>query len=185
MLFVREKECFSYETKSAGGGFAARHYLLVCKNGERLRSFGELRELSHVFLGGVNIPESLWKDRVANAIDNQLLTKGWRKVDQDADATVIAIGSAHTERTFETWYNGMPGDWAHRGWLCGPGYTTTTIDRIRVGELHIDVFDAHTKKVIWRASATGTLAGKSEKNQKKLDRRSQKPLKTFPPPPKN
>lgn len=134
---------------------------------------------------GINVPESLWKDRIANAIDNQLLAKGWRKVDTGADTTLIAVGSAHTERTFETWYNGIPGGWVHRGWPSGPGYSTTTIERIRVGELHIDIFDARTKKVIWHGSATDTLAGEPEKNQKKLDKAVSALFKKFPPPEKN
>lgn len=134
---------------------------------------------------GVNVPESLWKDRVTNAIDNQLLRKGWRRIDNDADATVIAVGSAHTEQTVETFYNGIPGRWAHRGWPWGPGYTTITIDRVRVGGLHIDIFDAHTKKVIWHATASDTLAGDPEKNQKKLNKAVAEAFKKFPPPAKD
>lgn len=45
-----------------------------------------------------------------------------------------------------------------------------TIDRIRVGELHIDIFDVHTKKFIWHASAADGLPGNPEKNQKKLNK---------------
>src|SRR3569833_16202 len=134
---------------------------------------------------GVNIPESLWKDRVTNAIDIQLLAKGWRKVENDADTSVIAVGSAHTEQTVEAWYNGIPGGWAHRGWPWGPRHPTVIIDHIRVGELHIDIFDARTKKILWHASAADTLSGDPEKNQKKLPRAIAELFRKFPPPAKD
>jgi hypothetical protein len=81
---------------------------------------------------GVNVQESLWQDRVTKAIDNQLIAKGWRKVDSGGDASISAVGSARTERTLETWYSGgFGGGWYHRGWGIGggPGFATTTIER--------------------------------------------------------
>ena len=54
----------------------------------------------------MNVQEPLWQDRVTKAIDNQLTAKGWRKVDSGGDASISAVGSAHTERTLETWYDG-------------------------------------------------------------------------------
>ena len=53
---------------------------------------------------GVNVEEPLWNDRVRNAIDNQLVARGWRKVDSGGDAMVSAFASTRTERTLETWY---------------------------------------------------------------------------------
>jgi hypothetical protein len=129
----------------------------------------------------VNVQEPLWKDRVSNAVDRQLSAKGWRKVDSGSDASVLAVGSAHTEQTFETWYGGgFGGGWFHRGWW-GPGVAETTVDRTRVGSLHIDIFDTTTKKLIWHGTATDTLSGNPEKNEKLLDKNVAEVFKKFPP----
>jgi hypothetical protein len=128
----------------------------------------------------VNVQEPLWKDRVSNAVDRQLSAKGWRKVDSGGDASVVAVGSTHTEQTFETWYGGgFGGGWFHRGW--GPGFAQTTVERTRVGTLHVDIFDTPTKKLIWHGTTTATLSGNPEKNEKKLDKDVADVFKKFPP----
>lgn len=134
----------------------------------------------------VDVQDSLWKDRVQKAIETQLDVKGWRKVESGGDARVAAVGATHVERTLETWYSdGFGGGWYHRGWWGGgPGIATTTVERTTVGTLHVDIFDANTKKVIWHGNATDTLAGDPEKNQKKLNKAVADLFKKFPPPSK-
>lgn len=133
----------------------------------------------------VNVEAPLWKDRVANAIDNQLLAKGWRKVDSGADATIVAVGSTYTERTFETWYDGgFRGGWYHHGWWGGPGFATTTVERTPVGTLHIDIFDAQSKNVIWHGDCSDTLTQNPEKDEKKLQKAMVDVFRNFPPPAK-
>jgi hypothetical protein len=50
-----------------------------------------------------------------------------------------------------------------------------------VGTLVVDLFDTHTKKLIWRGSASDTLSGKSGKNIKNLDKGVDKMFEHFPP----
>jgi len=147
-------------------------------------NFGKYHTYSWI---GVNVLEPLWKDRVTNAIDNQLSAKGWRKVDSGGDASISAVGSAYNERRLETWYDGgFGGGWYHRGWWIGggPGFATTTIERMPVGTLHIDIFDSQSKKVIWHGVCTGTLSENPEKNEKKLEKAVADVFKKFPPPEK-
>jgi hypothetical protein len=62
---------------------------------------------------------------------------------------------------------------------------TTTVDKIPVGQLVIDIGDAKTKKLLWMANSSDTLSDKPDKNQKKLDKALNKIFKDFPPrPPK-
>jgi hypothetical protein len=135
---------------------------------------------------GVTMEEPLWKDRVTMAIDNQLSAKGWRKVDSGGDASISAFGATHTAQTFETWYGGFGGGWFHRGWAGwgGPGYATTTVERVPIGTLHVDIFDAQSKKVIWHGVCSDTLTAKPEKNEKKLQKDVADIFKKFPPPSK-
>jgi hypothetical protein len=136
---------------------------------------------------GVTVQDPLWNDRVKNIIDSQLTAKGWRKVDSAGDASVSAFGSTASERTLETWYGGgLGGGWSHRGWWIGarPGFATTTVERTPVGTLHIDIFDAQSKKVIWHGVCSDTLSGNPEKNEKKMDKDVAEVFKKFPPPEK-
>jgi hypothetical protein len=135
---------------------------------------------------GVYVPESLWQDRVRNAIDNELVAHGWRKVDAFGDASVSAFGSVTESRTLETWYSGgLGGGWYHRGWWIGggPGFATTTVERVPVGTLHVDIFDASTKKIIWHGDCSDVLTQNPEKNEKKLQRAVADLFKKFPPRP--
>ena len=137
---------------------------------------------------GVSVQEPLWKDRITNAIDNQLMAKGWTKVPAGGDATISAFGSTRTEQTLETWYGGGfgGGGWYHRGWwgAGGPGIATTTVERTPIGTLHIDIFDAQSRKVIWHGVCSDTLSGDPEKNEKKLEKAVADVFKKFPPPEK-
>jgi hypothetical protein len=47
--------------------------------------------------------------------------------------------------------------------------------------LDVDLFDAKTKNLVWRGSATDTLSNNSDKNIKKLKSSVQKLFEHFPP----
>ena len=134
---------------------------------------------------GVNVEEPLWNDRVRNAIDNQLVARGWRKVDSGGDAMVSAFASTRTERTLETWYGGsFGGGWYHRGWWIGGSPGFTTIERTPIGTLHIDIFDGQSRKVIWHGVCSDTLTGNPDKNETKMEKAVAEVFKKFPPPEK-
>ncbi len=52
---------------------------------------------------------SLWSDRIKNAVDSQLTAKGWQQVPSGGDATVAAIGKTSNQQTLQTFYDGFPG----------------------------------------------------------------------------
>jgi hypothetical protein len=130
----------------------------------------------------VDVQEPLWKDRVSHAIEGQLAAKGWHKVASGGDASVLAVGSTHTEQTLETWYGmGFGGGWLHRGWWGEAVPVETTVIRTPVGTLHVDIFDSRTKKVIWHVSASEALKGNPEKDEKQLNKEVADMFKKFPP----
>jgi hypothetical protein len=132
----------------------------------------------------VKVQDSMWNDPVTHAIDRQLVIHGWRKVVSAGDASIVALGSTETEQTLETWYSaGFGGGWFHRGWAWRPGIAAA-VERTAVGTLHIDIFDAVSKKVIWHAVCAETLTGNPKKNQKKLDQAIAAAFKKFAPPEK-
>ena len=125
----------------------------------------------------------LWVDRIKEAVNSALAAKGWTQVESGGGVAVVAIETTQKEQTLNTFYDGFGGGWRWRG-FGGFGDSTTTTDTYRVGTLVVDLFDAGTKKLIWRGSASDTLSDKSDKNIKTLDKGVQKMFDRFPPSPK-
>lgn len=126
---------------------------------------------------GVNASNSLWSDRIRNDVDQQLAAKGWSKVQSGGDAAVSAFGATKTEQRLNTFYDTFPG-WYWSGF--GPT-ATTTVENVPVGTLIVDLFDARSKKLVWRGRATSTLSEKPEKNERKLEDAVEDMFKKFPP----
>jgi len=93
---------------------------------------------------------------------------------------VIYSATTTTETQINTFESG--GAWGgYRG--MGGGISTTTVQKIPIGELIVDMADVKNKDFIWRGTASDTLSDKPEKNQKKLDKALTKMFKNFPPTP--
>lgn len=127
----------------------------------------------------VRAGNELWIDRIKGAVDQQLTAKGWQKVPDGGDTAVAAFGSTKTQQSLQTFYDGFGGGWFWGGF--GPDMATTTVQNIPVGSLVVDIFDGHTKKLIWRGTAQSTLSDKPEKNEKKLDHAVSEMFEHFPP----
>jgi hypothetical protein len=128
----------------------------------------------------VKVKNSLWNDRIKNAVDAQLQAKGLTRVESGGDVAIVAIATTQTQRTLNTFYNGFGGGWRWRG-FGGMGEATTTEQDYKEGTLIVDLYDAKTKQLIWRGSAEDTLSNKAEKNEKNLDKGVAKMFKKFPP----
>jgi Domain of unknown function (DUF4136) len=128
---------------------------------------------------GTPLQNSIWDQRVVDGIDRQLAAKGLQKVDEKSSPDLIVVYHAAIGTTVEVSTMGT-GGW---GWRWGGGMTTTSVDKIPVGQLSVDIGDATTKKLVWLASASDTLSDNPDKNQKKLKSTLEKMFTKFPPPP--
>ena len=128
----------------------------------------------------VQTQDSLWVDRIKEAVNAALTAKGLTPVESGGDVALVAIETTQDQRTLNTFYDGFGGGWRWRGGG-GFGTATTTVDNYKVGTLVVDLFDAHTKTLIWRGSSSDTLSDKSDKNIKNLDKGVQKMFDHFPP----
>lgn len=126
----------------------------------------------------VQTQDPLWVDRIKEAVNAALAAKGLTPVESGGDVAIVAMEMTKNQRTLNTFYDGFGGGWR---WGGGFGNATTTVDNYKVGTLVVDLFDANTKKVIWRGSASDTLSDKSDKNIKNLDKGAQKMFDHFPP----
>ncbi len=121
-------------------------------------------------------------DRIKSAVNATLAAKGWIQVDSGGDVSVVAMEITHNQQTLNTFYDGFGGGWGWRRFGGGGfGDATTTTETYKVGTLVIDLFDAKTKQLLWRGSASDTLSNNSNKNIKELDKGVAKMFKKFPP----
>ena len=113
-----------------------------------------------------------------------LAAKGWTKATNEgaADAVVVLHGATQVKKDLNTFYSGMGmGGYGYRYGGFGGGTAHTSVSEYTVGTLVVDIFDAKSKNLLFRGTATDELSDKPEKNQKKLAKASDKMFKDFPP----
>jgi hypothetical protein len=128
----------------------------------------------------VQTQDPLWVDRIKGAVNTALAAKGLTQVESGGDMAIVALETTQNQRTLNTFYDGFGGGWRWRG-FGGFGDATTTVENYKVGTLVVDLFDAHSKGLLWRGSSSDTLSDKSDKNIKNLDKGVQKMFDHFPP----
>ena len=125
----------------------------------------------------VHTANSIWDDRVKDAIDKELAAKGWTRVPSGGDVAVVAVEKTSIHQQYDTFYDGF-GGWRRWG---GIGDSTTTVDNYKVGTLIVSMFNGNSKQLIWRGTSSSDLSANPDKNTKKLDQDVQKMFKHFPP----
>jgi uncharacterized protein DUF4136 len=133
----------------------------------------------------VQTQDPLWVERIKEAVNGALTAKGWTQVPSGGNVAIVAMEMTKNQQTLNTFYDGFGGGWGWRRFGGGGfGDATTTTENYKVGTLVVDLFDANSKKLIWRGSSSDTLSDKSDKNIKELDKGVQKMFDHFPPEPK-
>ena len=128
----------------------------------------------------VKTANSIWDERVKDAVNNALKAKGLTEVPSGGDVAVAAMSSTRNQQTLQTFYDGMGGGWRWRG-FGGFGQSTTTVENYKIGTLVVDLFEGNSKKLVWRGVASDTISDKADKNAKNLDKGVQKMFQHFPP----
>jgi hypothetical protein len=130
----------------------------------------------------VQTRDPLWVDRIKDAVNACLTAKGWTQVASGGQVAIVAVEMTKNQQTLNTFYDDFGGGWGWRRFGAGGfGDATTTTENYRIGTLVVDLFDANSKHLIWRGSASDTLSDKSEKNIKNLGKGVQKMFNHFPP----
>jgi len=132
--------------------------------------------------GNVHTQDPLWVDRIKGAVYSALAAKEWALVEEGGDISIMGMEMTNERRTLRTYYDDFGGGWRW-GWSGGFGTATTTEETYTVGTLVIDMFDTHTKMLVWRGSASDTVSDKSDRNIRKLDMSVRKMFERFPPKP--
>ncbi len=147
---------------------------------DKAANFGAIKTFSVKL--GTAWGNSIGEKRVVDEITEALTGRGWTKAEEGkADANVMLHGATTTKRELNTFYSGG-GGYGYRGFgAMGMGSASTTTTEYVVGTLVVDIFDAKTKQLMFRGTATDELSDKADKNRKKLDKASEKMFKDFPP----
>ena len=137
---------------------------------------------SYAWVAGTNAKNPLVHERLLTAINGQLEAKGLTRVDDPAKADMLVLYHASTD--YETRLNttSMNNGWGVR-WG-DTGTSTTTVSKIPMGQLVVDLVDAGTRKLVWLGSASDSISDKPEKNEQKINKAVKKLFEKFPPKPK-
>ena len=124
--------------------------------------------------------------RFVDEFTQALAKKGWQPVDANPDALVLLHGATEKQKNLNTFYSGMGGygGYGYGGWGMGGmgmGTATTTVSEYLVGTLVTDIFDAKTKALLFRGTASDEISDKPDKNMKKIKKAAEKMFKKFPP----
>jgi hypothetical protein len=136
------------------------------------------------------VPDQLIDQSIKRAVDEQLVQKGLRQVEKDADLKVAYHAIIREEKNINLSASGMGGGpWGGWGGPWGGwngGTATGQTSTIPVGMLLIHLYDPARNQLVWRGDATKTidLNKDPEKNYKSLQKAMAKLFKNYPPQPK-
>ena len=126
---------------------------------------------TYAWTKGTPSPNPLADQRIHTAVDSQLAAKGLTLAAGNPD--VIVATHVLTQPQHDIVADGF-GPWGF-----GPG--VASVETYVQGTLIVDLYDATTKKMVWRGVATGTESDKPSRNTEKIDRSLTKMFERYPP----
>lgn len=124
------------------------------------------------------------KKRILNAIDTEMLKKGFTKSDKPA-VLINIFTKANKEVNVNQWGYGAGFGWGWGyGWGGGPGMwggNYASVSTSTEGMLFIDLIDANKKELVWQGIGSGVLTLDREKKQARINEFVSEIMKQFPP----
>ena len=120
-------------------------------------------------------PDEITSAQITQAIEAQLSARGLTKTDGTSDLELQDWVEVQPERL-------SIGNGSNMGMGVGGGLRSAPTTSPATETLHLNVYDAATKQLVWEAAATRPLDGntKPEKRQKNIDKTVAKLLKKYP-----
>jgi hypothetical protein len=117
---------------------------------------------------------SLTEQRIHSGIETQLQAKALRLAENNPSLYVASFVLTRVEPQviasgFDPW------------WRDGGGFAATAAQTYVQGTLIVDLYDAATRKMVWRGVATATASDKPSKNSAKIDRTLARMFERYPP----
>ncbi len=116
-------------------------------------------------------------DLIRSAVNQNLRQRGFARVDQSPDFYItffVTAKSMQDVRTIST------GGWYGWGGWWYPGWTEVMVSPYAEGTLVLDIVDASTKQLAWRAYCKDEIRDMKTRHEK-IERTAKKALQRFPP----
>ncbi len=114
---------------------------------------------------------------IQRAVTSELTAKGWKQVANGADVGVAANVASQKVRTLDAFYGSLQG-WNWHRWDQADT-SSSPIENYSPGTVIVDLFDAKTRRLVWRGIAIGVFSAKGGGDH--ADKDLQKLFKSFPP----
>jgi len=134
--------------------------------------FSEYR--TYAWTTGTPSPNPLGEQRIHDAVNSQLAAKGLTLNREQPDLVVATHVMSHEEKEI------IADGYGYGPWWYGGGFSTTRVYTYLQGTLVVDIYDAATKKMIWRGTATDTVSDKAAKNTKKINKALTRMFQRYP-----
>lgn len=128
---------------------------------------------TYAWVEGTPAPDPLNEDRLHMSVDAQLALKGLRMNTTDPDLVVTTHVTTMERQEL------IPNGFGYGPWW-GGGLGAATVETYVEGTLIVDLYDAKTKKMVWRGVATATASDKPSKNAKKMNKALDKMFEKYP-----
>ncbi len=125
----------------------------------------------------VQTDNPLYEQRIKDEVTKDLQSKGLSLAPSGGDLEVTAVGAAHTEKEYQTFYNNPGFGYFYGGF---GGIQATTVRHYRVGTLVMDMYNGQNKNLVWRGTVSRGVSGSADENTGKLDDAIDVMLKNFP-----
>jgi len=130
---------------------------------------------TYAWTEGTPAKDQLLDQRIRDSVDQQLASRGYRKVDDPVQADVLVAYDATIEPQIQPG-TGM-GLWG-LGWGMGSQLTATHTPS---GSLSVRIGDNRMHKIVWRGVASGTFKDKPEKIAQQIQKATAKMFSRYPP----
>jgi hypothetical protein len=129
---------------------------------------------TYAWTAGTPAPNALSEQRLHAAVDARLAGEGLA-MNTTAPDVIVATHVTTKERQ-ELIANGF----GYGPWGFGGGFGGATVETFVEGTLIVDLYDAKTKKMVWRGVATATASDKPTKNTEKMNKALGKMFEKYP-----
>ena len=133
---------------------------------------------------GTPSPNPLGEQRIREAVDSRMVRSGFTKVASNPDVVISTHLLTKEEKEVVATGYGVGYGYGPYWGAMGGGMSTASVNTYIQGTLILDMYDARTKKLVWRGTGTDTASDKADKNTKKVTKALDRMFKTYPPKPK-
>lgn len=142
----------------------------VTRDYDRTADFSKFK--TYAWVRGTEVGDDLNHRRIVTAIDAQLQAKGLKPAGADARPDVYVAYHVAVDNDLQINANGF---------RFGPG-ASARVEPITVGTLAVEIIDASTRHVVWRAIASRDVDQKAgpEKREKNINKTAEKIFKQYP-----